>query len=508
MNRCVRDDILNLGLKPRVVQLNDGHVTMKNASSDSRTEPGVTELVKQGMLANLLSVLQRKYNTLKTIDPEVRVLFVKRHFLRLLSILFRPLFLVLGMFLRIVLRVLKPFVHIRFGRLHSISLGIFATPTELYLCEKDAGIQPRHSVDIFYHYDRDRYRLKNPPKPKDAVTNQQLYSMFKPNLHVYQAAQALDHLNRLLPRGSEDFIVKLPSPYDERGLLDRFPPHIAFSEAEKERGFSGLRELGIEPDSPFVCFHAWDGVHIHKARPTIVSLYGDWGHDFGRYASIGNYLPAAEKLAGLGYYAIRMGKYVEGPIPSDNPRIIDYATHFRSDFMDVFLSAYCTFFIGQNSGITTLPMMFRRPMVFVNVHEFAEIFYCAYKNGIFIPRKYYAAKKGRLLTFREILTEPLIARCILQTTKPSPELYERIGLQVLENTPEEIAELALEMDQRLRGVFKTPEEDEELQRRFLSILRSYPDAFPPIKNYQRVREDYQRLRIGTHFLRTHTELLE
>ncbi len=481
---------------------------MKSASSDSRTEPRVTELVKQGMLANLLSVLQRKYNTFKSIDPEVRGLFVKRYFLSLLSRLFRPLFLVLAVFFRIALRVLKPLVHIRFGRLHSISLGIFAMPTELYLCEKDAGMQPGHSVDIFYHYDRDRYRLKNPPKPGNSVANQQLYSMFKPHFRVCQAAQTLDNLNRFLPRGSEDFIVKLPSPYDERGLLDRFPPHIAFSEAEKERGFSGLRELGIEPDAPFVCFHAWDGVHLHQARPTIASLYGGWGHDFGRYASIGNYLLAAEKLADLGYYVIRMGKYVEGPIPSNNPRIIDYASHFRSDFMDVFLSARCAFFIGQISGITTLPMMFRRPMVFVNAHEFAEIFYCAYKNGIFIPKKYYSAKIGRLLTFREILTEPLIARCILQTTRPPPELYERIGLQVLENTPEEIAELALEMDQRIRGVFKASGEDEELQSRFLSILRSYPDAFPPIENYQRVREDYQRLRIGAHFLRTHAELLE
>ena len=50
-----------------------------------------------------------------------------------------------------------------------------------------------------------------------------------------------------------------------------------------------------------------------------------------------------------------------------NPRIIDYATDFQSDFMDLYLSARCTFFIGNNGGMVTLPLIFRKPLVIVNV---------------------------------------------------------------------------------------------------------------------------------------------
>lgn len=81
-----------------------------------------------------------------------------------------------------------------------------------------------------------------------------------------------------------------------------------------------------------------------------------------------------------------------------------------------------------------------------------------------------------------------------------PEPVDRIGLKILENTPEEIAQVAIEMEQRIRGVFNPSEEDEELQRRFLSIVGSYLEVLAPIENYQ-------RLRIGAHFLRAHPELL-
>lgn len=444
------------------------------------------------MLADLFPVLQRKYNSLKSIDPEARGLFVKRW---LLSVLFHPLFLVLAVCLRIGLRILKPVVHIRFGRLWSYSVGGFSLPTEVYLCQRDAGMQPRHCRDIFYHYNHIWDMLKPNIRQEALISNQQLDRMFRPKLRLWEGARYLDKLNRMLPRGSGDFIVEMPNSHDQYGLLHRFPLHVGFTKAEEDRGFAILRDIGINPDSPFVCFHAWDLAYTRSRILGYLTQYRD-----GREASIDNYLLAAEKLAGLGYYAIRMGKYVEHPIHSDNPRIIDYASQFRSDFMDVFLSAHCAFFIGQNSGITMLPMMFRRPIAFVNMFQFSEISNCALKNAIFIPKKYYSAKKGRLLTFREILSDRVLATFHAKTSYP-PEICDRIGPEIQENTPEEIAGLALEMDQRLRGVFKPSEEDEELQSRFLSIVRSRLDIISPTENHQ-------HLRIGRHFLRTHPELLD
>ena len=43
------------------------------------------------------------------------------------------------------------------------------------------------------------------------------------------------------------------------------------------------------------------------------------------------------------------------------------------------------------------------------------------------------------------------------------EQYERLGVRVVENTPQEIAALAVKMDERLKGTWQVTDDDEELQ---------------------------------------------
>lgn len=451
-----------------------------------------------------VSGLQRHYKRFRDADAEARVFLIQRRYIpRLLSFIFLPLRLLLAVLLRAALLALKPVVHIRFGRYNSASLGIWAIPIELHLCEKDAGIHPRRCLDIFYHFNNMRFMLKNAPRPKEQVCNQQLHAMYRRKLRIAQVAATLDGLNRMLPRGSEAFTALSPwaQPYDPWGLFERFPPHVTFAEEEEQYGLAGLRDLGIEPDARFVCFNARDGAYVFENQPRMVSLYGDWVLETSRNASIVNYLPAADKLTACGYYAIRMGKWVNDALQHDNPRVIDYATKYHSDFMDVFLSARCAFFIGQNSGMTSLPAIFRRPMALVNIMPLGEISYAAFPDTIFIPKKYYSAKQRRLLTFREILCEPRLLRYPGKSCDDSQAYYDSIGLEIQENSPQEITELAMELEGRLRGIFKPSAEDETLQRRFSEIISAYRDRLPPL-------EDPQRLRIGSHFLRAHPELLE
>ena len=49
----------------------------------------------------------------------------------------------------LVLRALRPLVLVRFGKLPSASMH-FAVNTEMYLCERDAGFQPKRTIDIFH----------------------------------------------------------------------------------------------------------------------------------------------------------------------------------------------------------------------------------------------------------------------------------------------------------------------------------------------------------------------
>ena len=75
------------------------------------------------------------------------------------------------------------------------------------------------------------------------------------------------------------------------------------------------------------------------------------------------------------------------------------------------------------------------------------------------------------------------------------EQYEKAGIELIDNTPEEITSVALEMDGRLKGTWQSIEEDEKLQRRFWALFK--PDDLNSVF----------RARVGTEFLRQNRQLL-
>jgi len=310
----------------------------------------------------------------------------------------------------------------------------------------------------------------------------------------------------MFPKASLAFTVKIPESEDTRGLYDIYPLHLTFTSAEEQKGRAGLMQMGIEPGSKFICFHARDGAWLPNSRPRLTSVFGEWGRNPQRNSSIENYLLAADQLTELGYFAIRMGKFVEKPLNSPNPKVLDYPTNFQSDLMDLFLSAHCDFFICQNSGACSLPMMFRRPIAFVNIVPFGEIRIASNQHNIFTPKLLYSAEKGRVLSFREICEYGLTQLNI--NSGKGKELKDSMGLELLENTPEEIAEVALEMNLRLRSEFEESKEIEELRSRFWDILRSYPQAvLTDNGNAPFDASRYQHLTIASSFLKKYPELV-
>lgn len=405
---------------------------------------------------------------------------------------------------RAVLLALKPIVHIRFGRLWSYSLGVFGQSTELYLCARDAGMHPARSLDIWYHFDNSARLHLSKRKGQNIACNQQLLVMWKRVFHINQLAGILYWLNSAIKPGSNDFIVQGPHTWDSAGLLDRFPTHLALTQSEEERGLAELRKLGIGPKDPFVCIHNRDARYLEVSRPWNPEAPNNIRHLDFRNSTIQNYALAARALADLGYFVVRVGKHPEEPFLCDHPRIIDYATQCQSDFMDVFLAAHCTFYIGQNSGGTALPTAFRKPIVFVNIYPLAEVGQCQYTKGIFITKRYYSRIKGRMLTFREVLDLGLALFLTTRRGEQALATTNRLEVEVVENTPEEIKEAALEMHNRLNSKFTWGDEEQDLQDRFLAILSPLRSEH---SNEPAVAVNH-RLKAGTHFLKTNRQLLD
>ena len=70
----------------------------------------------------------------------------------------------------LILRALRPLVLARFGQLNSLPIGMFAASTKMYLCERDAGLGPKRTIDFLFCGER--------------ISNQQLKNMWGRKLNI------------------------------------------------------------------------------------------------------------------------------------------------------------------------------------------------------------------------------------------------------------------------------------------------------------------------------------
>jgi putative glycosyltransferase (TIGR04372 family) len=267
-----------------------------------------------------------------------------------------------------------------------------------------------------------------------------------------------------------------------RKILDYTDLPIWFTENETKRGQELVSQIGIERQQ-FICFHNRDSKFLDKYAPQI-----DWSYHDYRDSDIDNYVPAMEYLAVKGYFALRMGLDVSAPIRSESPNVVDYSmSKYRSDFNDIYLGANCRFFVCSDTGISTIPERFRRPIVLVNWLTSWSLSTWIH-TGLVIFKKLYDRKKGRFLTFSELLSIDL-------SRESTMELKEDSEMMLIENTPDEIVEVTAEMEERLNGTWQTTALNEELQAKFWELLGG--------TNFIRS----ENLRIGSEFLKNNEELL-
>lgn len=348
----------------------------------------------------------------------------------------------------LIIRGIRPLVHIRIGNLRSERIGHFAFEPEMYLCEKDMGFQKQGTIDLFYC--------------NVSISNSYLLKMWKKKLTIVPRFFIfLDKANQLLP-GSSNHNIPLHSNKHEdiHGLLDKLPPHLEFNQKEELEGFENLRLMGISPNAKFICFISRDSKYLDN-------LYGKGKMEYHNYrdSNIDNYLLAANSMVKEGYYMIRMGAIVEKTLSVDNPMIIDYASKYRSEFMDLFLLANCTFFITSNSGTCAVATIFRRPNAFGNVTPFTGAHGISRAPDIFIPKKYWSKDKKRLLTINEIFET---GAAYFDTSNQ----FSDKGIELIENTSEEIRDFAIEMCQRQNGAWKTTPEEVNLYKTYSEILNN------------------------------------
>ena len=346
---------------------------------------------------------------------------------------------------------------VRFGSLYAGKIGALTGRTLLYLCEKDHDVQPHNTFDIFQDgYGENLY-----------VCNYQLLKMWKRVFSTRKRVFLLDGIakyfftfcNRFLIR-TDHIIATTRGEHDVLNLIGKSIIYLKFTEEEVSRAESEMKRMDIARNDSYVCMLNRSQDYLEKTFPL-----ANCDHNSFRSCSIDNYMPAAEEMTKRGHHVIRMGSIVGDLMNTDNPKIIEYAHWgYRTELLDIYLSAHCYFFISCGSGLDEVPWAFKKPVVYVNFHHL-EYINSFSPNFITIFRKHWLEKENRFMSVQEII-ESGAGRC--QTT----EQYEDMGIKLIENTPEEIIDVVDEMDKRLKGIWQTTEEDEERQSHFWSFFKS------------------------------------
>ena len=371
----------------------------------------------------------------------------------------------------LLIRLIRPWILIRLGSIASQRIGHFAGDVEVYLCEKDAGINVPNQLyfDIFFWV--------------TPVCNEQLAIMWQRVLTVWPACimGRVYRINQLIPGGIAHNIPFINNDRDVNNLLDQSVPHIQFTAEEQIYGKNNLRALGVSDKTKFICLIVRDDAYLK-----IALRHTDWSYHNYRNADIQNYILAAEMLAERGYFVIRMGKKMNTPINIKHPRIIDYAfSNMRNDFMDIYLMAHCNFCITTCSGIDAVAAIFRRPICVTNVLPLA--YHPTFSNRyISITRHHIDPSSNRELSLSEILSHNF-----------GDSAIDKIKmLNYIENTPEEISDVCAEMAERLNGKWKILPDEDLIQSRFRKVFLQ--NISISIKNKSLHGEI--RSRFGTKFL--------
>lgn len=378
---------------------------------------------------------------------------------------------ILSLPLVLLIRLVRPFFLIRFGGLFSSRIGHLAANTELYLCELDEGINrpPIKFFDIFY--------LMFEPN-----CNEYLVNMWKRVLTIWPRwiIKPIVIVNRILPGWQLHEICNMQHDRDINNLLDKYKTHISFTQEEEDIGESSLRKMGIPPGADFICLLVRDSAYLNDAS---------WSYHNYRDCTIDNYKLAAEEMAERGYYVVRMGVVVSSKFSSSHGRVIDYATNgMRSEFMDIYLGAKCKFCISTSSGWDAIPFIFRKPIIYAPIVP-VGYFFTFSDNFSAITKHHIDTDSGKELTLSEIF-ERGVGFCMTASD------YEEKRITLIENTPEEIRDLVIEFEDRVRGTWETLEKDELLQKQFWQIFPVNATDIKGVALHGQIKG-----RFGTHFLR-------
>jgi putative glycosyltransferase (TIGR04372 family) len=348
----------------------------------------------------------------------------------------------------LVLRCLRPWRIVRFGTIRSNRIGHFAADAGQQWAERQLESNSGKYIDLYWLL---------------ATTCNDFWArMVRRNFPVHWWVRPLDVFNQKIPGG---VVHHRPSSdtgsRDLEGLREKVGTNMPFLPEEDVQAKAWLRSLGWRDGEPIVCLLVRDSAYLESH---VTRKKGDWRYHDYRDSDIATYVPAAEWLAGQGVWVLRMGKKMARSLPSDHPRVVDYAFRpDRSDFLDIWLFAHCDLCMSTGSGPDTVSDVYRRPLLLLNFIPVQHL--VSWSSAMHCSKKLVWKSSGAPLTLREHLDHAYLLS----------QQYEEAGIEIIDLTSEEILAGVQERWQRIQGTWTDTEDDLRRHARVWEILAAHPD---------------------------------
>ena len=374
-----------------------------------------------------------------------------------------------------ILYLLEPFLRVRIASLKSDRIGHLATDVDLFMRRNQLNGPARRASHVFI--------AGNP-------ANEQLLRMWRRKLTIIESERLNFLWRRLEPIAAKTpFLQPMPMHSNEHYEFAMGDVSLSFTENEEVEGRRRLSDMGVGERDWFVCFHARDPGYIATRTGFGQAQYRPSYLD----CSIDNYVPAMQWVAAQGGFAIRVGAGVDRPLPDLGPRAIDYATRCRTDFMDIYLSAKCRFFVGSTSGLFSIPLMFNVPIAIANYCPY--IFVTPGRGTLYMPKLLRRQSDKHIIPFPELRAAGLFDESMARRRElRDGKTYESLGLEWVDNEPQDVVGLCMDMVDQLEGKLTAPYAD-QLQKMYRDLYVG-PNASP------------HGGRLGPRFALRHAHLIE
>lgn len=283
----------------------------------------------------------------------------------------------------------------------------------------------------------------------EVLPNRQLLKMWMRHLHVVPGfiAGTLIRAGRIAPNLNVSE-YRFSSLLSVDRYLDASASHLSFTPEEIRQAELEMRAAGMNPEIPWACLI----VRSESVTDTDSQL---------RSRPINEFVAAAELLAEANLQVIRMGATSSPKLLSTHKYVFDYANSGRrSELLDLYLLAHCTFALSTLSGPDAVCMAFRRPVLYIDIANYALCF-SGTKLTTWVPAVFSHSGNEERLTLRQAFESG-----VGWFWKDSQ--YRDASLTVHRSSPAEIATYAAEMVEKYTT--RSTVEESAMQKDYQQVM--------------------------------------